>query len=485
MNLANVFKHQAYHSHMNLSQVEVDHITDDSRQVIPGSLFFARQGSTLDGTRYIQSALEAGAVAYVVEGDFNQSTSDMNSVEIVVENLQWSLQSALEEFYQFPLESLQKFAVTGTNGKTTITYILDQILTSQAPNVLLGTIENKIGDQVIESQLTTPGMVDFYKLLSQGVQAGCQSATMELSSHAIEQKRVGELKLDAAIFTNLSQDHLDYHGDMGSYFKAKSIMFTECLSASCVAIINVKDSWGEELVKIIDNPVWTYSTTSKESDIFILEDHSSTTGIRMEVSTPACQISVECNLIGEFNKENILGAIGALLSVGIDQQVIEQGLKELNVPGRLELVKSDEGQVFIDYAHTPDALKRVLETLYKIKKGRILTVFGCGGDRDKTKRPLMASVSEKYSDIVFVTSDNPRTESAHQIIEDVLQGFESTQNVYVELDRRSAIAQAIGTMSGEDIVLIAGKGHEDYQIIGTEKTHFDDKQVVLELLGDQ
>lgn len=480
MNLFELLQGQEMNTKMDLKAIKVSQICDDSRRVEPGSVFFARSGSSRNGSEFIKGASAAGAVAIVVDSATYQVPSHL---EIIVEDVSQSLEESLRVFYNNPLNHYKLLAVTGTNGKTTTAYILDQIISNELPNILLGTIENKIGNEVIESKLTTPSMVDFYSYLNQGKKYGCHSVTMELSSHAIEQKRLGNIKLDAAIFTNLSQDHLDYHGDMSKYFQSKLKMFTEHLSEGCTAIINIDDDWSKEMIINIVNPIWTYSIKSSEADISILEDLSSINGIDLNIKTPQGKLHIQSNLIGDFNKQNLLGAVGALLSVGINPKVIQDGLKRLNIPGRLELINCESGQVFVDYAHTPDALKNVLQTLSKIKKGRIITVFGCGGDRDKTKRPLMAEVAEEYSDIVFVTSDNPRTEDPMRIIRDALVGVKNKSNVYAEVDRRLAISQALGTMFQNDIVLVAGKGHEDYQIIGYEKSYFDDREVVRELLG--
>lgn len=478
MNLAEIFQFQSVHTKLSLADTQVAHLTDDSRLVKSGSLFFAREGVSHRGFEYIPQALEKGAIAIVAQSSFEEYQDKL----IVVDSIEDSLENCLKDFYQSPLDKLNKYAVTGTNGKTTTAYILDQILSLQAPNLLLGTIENKIASQVLPSKLTTPGICEFYQYLDLALQSQCQSITMELSSHAIEQSRIGHIKLDAAIFTNLSQDHLDYHGDMKSYFNAKKRMFTECLSENCIPIINIDDSWGRELVNFIDNQTWTYSLTNSEADLFVLEDRSNNQGIHLNIQTPRGDFEINSPLIGEFNKENILGAVGALLSMDVSVEQIQKGLSKLSVPGRLQQFTTGEYQVFVDYAHTPDALSRVLETLAQIKRNKIITVFGCGGDRDAAKRPLMARAAEQYSDLVFLTSDNPRTEDPYQILNDVQRGFINPDKVFIEVDRRSAIAQAIANMNEGDIVLVAGKGHEDYQIIGHEKKHFDDREVVQELL---
>ncbi len=477
MNLAKLFQYHSYHTHLNLNELEVKSIADDSRLVKSGDLFFARPGSSVDGAAYIQEALNRGAIAIVSEENLEIKCL------IKVESVLNSLDILLKNFHNQPLERLVKYAVTGTNGKTTTAFIIDHVLSSFQNNILTGTIHNKIAGKIIDSVLTTPGIVEFYQILSQGILAKCQSISLELSSHAIEQNRLGTIKLDAAIFTNLSQDHLDYHGDMQTYFEAKLRMFQEYLSDKCIPIINIDDEYGQKICNIIDSEYWSYGLGQKTYDIFILEDLNPRGPIELNLQTPCGVVYIKTHLIGDFNKENLMGAVGALLTCGVSIDKIQKGLETVCVPGRLEVVATEKGHVVIDYAHTPDALSRVLDTLREICQGKLIVVFGCGGDRDKSKRATMGSVAVNNADIIFVTSDNPRTEDQLEIIKDIMKGIPDSKQAYVEADRRSAIAQALGVMGEYDIVLIAGKGHEDYQIIGTEKFHFDDKEIVQEFIG--
>ena len=479
--------------------VDVLDLTDDSRVVKAGSLFVAVKGTQVDGHHFIDRAIQAGAAAVVIdkaqEGDLSllmTQSSDPSSIPVVqVDNSRRALGILAGRFYGDPSSRLRMIGVTGTNGKTTVTYLCKAILESVGRKVgLLGTVAYQIGSDTIPATHTTPGAVEFQRLLAQMVKAGLDTAVMEVSSHALALDRTSGCEFDVAVFTNLTQDHLDFHGTFDEYFRSKQRLFTELTartsrSGSTRAIVNIDDPKGRELCQSTGAPVWTYSL-SAPSDIRAEQVQLHLEGTQFNAVTPHGAIPIDTQLVGEHNVYNLLCAIAVALHEGVSLSAIRDGIQDIpNVPGRFERI--DGGQAFtvvVDYAHTDDALDRLLTTAQALKVGRVLTVFGCGGDRDRGKRPKMGKVAARKSDLVFLTSDNPRTEDPLEIIREVEVGIREgrmgttgARGYSVEPDRALAIEAAIREAKPGDMVLIAGKGHEDYQIIGTQRHHFDDREI--------
>lgn len=376
-------------------------------------------------------------------------------------------------FYGYPQKKLKIIGITGTNGKTTSTYLLESILGKEKV-ARIGTVEYKIGDEVIEAPNTTPESLDIVKMCKKAVEKGLEYLVMEVSSHALSLGRVDMLEFDVASFTNLTLDHLDYHENMDNYFQAKRKLFT-MLKDSKKSSINIDDIYGDRLYKEFGG--YSYSLT-KSADLTgeIVEFHSDGQFVRLNLMGEMFEEKLA--ILGRYNLYNVLGVIGIALQLGIGKNIILEKLKDIKgAPGRFELVNCGQDYiVVVDYAHTGDALENILKSINELKKGRVITVFGCGGDRDATKRPIMGEIAQRLSDIAILTSDNPRTENPHLIIEDVKKGMNG-DHYLVEEDREQAIVKAIEIAQKNDIILIAGKGHETYQILGRKKIHFDDREI--------
>jgi len=467
-------------------EVEITGICTSSASAHPGSLFIAKKGRTHDGTKFIPEAINAGSVAVVTDiyDPFLQ-----NIVQIIHPNPAEIEPELLAAFYEKAAEKLFLVAVTGTNGKTTCAYLIRHLLEGMGkPCGLIGTIEKIVGKHHFPSTLTTSDLSTNYKLFYEMVSQGCTSAVMEVSSHALDQKRVYTLDFDAAIFTNLTQDHLDYHKTMEEYAAAKAKLFASLGSYSKslkakepkIAILNADSPWAPRMAQECQVPILTYGL-EKPADL--MPKH-----IRLEPKGTECIMTYQgeeaffaCDLIGRFNVYNCLAALALGLSCGGNLKEMCHILNSFKAaPGRLQRVSD---HIFVDYAHTDDALKNVLETLREIKKGRLILVFGCGGNRDMAKRPKMGKVAEELADAVIVTSDNPRLEDPTEIIAQVLKGFSDKSTACVEVDRKSAIEKAIRMAAPEDIVLIAGKGHENYQIFADKTIAFDDVAIAHEALS--
>lgn len=467
---------------------EIFDIQYDSRAVGKGSLFVAIKGEKADGNLFAPQAVEKGAVAVVTD---RSKESGVRSQEyaatiIYVPNAREALAKISAAFYGEPASKLKLLGITGTNGKTTTSFLVESILREAGLNPgVIGTINYRYAGKVLPAPNTTPESLDLQRLLKDMVDNGVKAVVMEVSSHALDQERVGGCIFDAGVFTNLTQDHLDYHLTMDKYFEAKARLFTDFIDEGRVAVINMDDPKGEELSKRAVGRVMGYGGKGRGGvNIYPKEIALGVDGIKGIFMTPAGEVKVKSSLIGEFNLYNILAAVGAGVGLGLPVEAIEKGISDLkNVPGRLERV--DAGQPFtilVDYAHTPDALERVLSTIRGLTDKKIITVFGCGGDRDKGKRPIMGKIAAEYSDVVIVTSDNPRTEDPLKIIEDIKAGI---TGVRVIPDRREAIREAIREANEGDVVLLAGKGHEDYQIVGKEKIHFDDREEALKAVKSE
>lgn len=467
----------------------VTSVTDDSRAVASGCLFVAVKGERVDGHRFVAQAAQAGAAAIVA-----QESVEVGSLPFVkVADSRKALGFIGSRFYGDPSARLSMIGVTGTNGKTTTTYLCKALLEGIGRHVgLIGTVAYQIGAETIPASHTTPGALELQGLLMKMTQAGLNSVVMEVSSHALAMDRTAGCEYDAAVFTNLTQDHLDYHRTMEEYFQAKLRLFTGLGKGKKTgqrAIINMDDPRGAEIRAACRVPVWGYAVTS-QADLKAERVHLSMNGSAFSAATPAGTFTVESRLVGEHNVYNLLGAIGVALHAGATcDQVREAVAKVINVPGRFERVSAGQDfTVVVDYAHTEDALVRLLTAAQALKSHRIITLFGCGGDRDRGKRPKMGRAAVEYSDVVVLTSDNPRTEDPMAILREVEVGvreaLQSRSHVEYHLvpDRREAIGMAVRLARTGDIVLIAGKGHEDYQIVGTKKVYFDDREAAREAI---
>ena len=460
---------------------EVFGLAYDSRQVSAGDLFFAIRGTRLDGNRYMPRAISKGAAAVLSALDPVQGLA-MPWVQVVDERA--AMAAIAGNFYNHPTRDLHLVGVTGTNGKTTTTYIVESILNvSGKPTAVLGTIEYRGPGFDFAAERTTPEAPDLQKLFRQIVDAGWKYAVMEVSSHAIEMKRVSGLQFEVAVFTNLSRDHLDFHHDMETYFRAKRKLFEGLDRKKPRAmVLNMDDPRYGDLRSIAPSSVISYGM-QVASDIYPVRHQFGWDATDAMYKTPIGEIEVHTPLIGKPNLFNIGAAIGVGIALSIPADAISRGIRELrHVPGRFESVNA--GQVFrviVDYAHTDDALEKVLKSAREITSGRLIVVFGCGGERDRTKRPLMGEVAARESDYVVVTSDNPRGEDPLAIIKEIEEGMKGA-SYRVQPDRREAIRTALAEAREGDTVLIAGKGHETYQTIGTTAHPFDDRTVAKELL---
>ncbi len=451
----------------------VERLVTDSRQCQPGDLFIGMPGSRVDGGKFALTAIEQGAIGAVIGDNLDINHDRVYRVRDII-----SACAALSnKFYDYPSRHLHLVGVTGTNGKTTTTHIIEFLVQTHFAPALLGTLYNRWQGYVETAHLTTPFAIDLQKTLRSALDSGCNLAVMEVSSHALDQGRVQGCKFHRAVFTNLSQDHLDYHGTMENYFAAKSLLFqADYLQGT--AVLNWDDPYGQKLAERVPDKL-TYSLHDPRADFYTTGLVFHPRGVRAELHSPWGIMEFQTSLVGKFNVMNTIGGVAVALSLGIPLQVVAERLPQFQtVPGRLERIEIDEEQdltILVDYAHTPDGLENVLRALRPFVKGSLVVVFGCGGDRDRTKRPLMGEIAHRLADRVFVTSDNPRTEAPEGILADIKTGIKDDRGVVYQIDRRKAIEEAILTAQPGDTILIAGKGHEDYQIIGTIKHPFDDR----------
>lgn len=453
------------------SDITAEGMEYDSRKIKKGDIFIALEGHVVDGHDFIEKAVENGAKTILV------SKKDISVIEGInyyyVENLSENIGTIASNFYGYPQNNLHIIGVTGTNGKTTTTYILEALL-GEDKTARLGTVEYKIGDEIIPAPNTTPMSVDIVKMCKKAVDKGLKYLVMEISSHGLELGRVNMLKLDVGIFTNLTEDHLDFHKTMENYFNAKKKMF-DLLKDMRNSVINIDDKYGEKYISYTNG----LSYGIEKGDITGKIEKISRHGQKVELKIFNNKYETELKLLGKFNLYNLLGAIGAVKCLGMKDEDILEKIKNIHgAPGRFEPVKIDtDFTVIVDYAHTGDALENILKSVNEIKTKRIITVFGCGGDRDREKRPVMGRIAEKFSDLAVVTSDNPRTENPKEIIKEIAAGLKQDNHI-IEVDRAKAIEIAMQNAQKDDIIVIAGKGHENYQIIGREKIHFDDREAV-------
>lgn len=477
------------------ANITISGITSNSGEVRPGFIFVAIPGFKVDGKNFVEKAVQKGAVAIVFEGPFFDK---LKTTQIRVSGARLALARLSSAFYGHPTEAFYLTGVTGTNGKTTLTYLLEALWQNAGQKTgVIGTVNVRFGLTVLQTpNQTTPESRDLQRFFSEMRSEKVEKVCMEVSSHGIDLGRVEGCQFDSAVFTNLSQDHLDYHQTLENYYQAKEKLFIEALRQSSkrnkLAVICTEDRFGKRLLKMTDrNKLKRISYGfKKDNDIYPENLKMSLKGFKARVIHPTFKgklgnLKIETPLIGEFNVLNTLAAVAVGLHSGLTEKEIQKALRNFKgVPGRLECIKDSRGRlIFIDYAHTPDALKNVVMTLKKLVVGRMITVFGCGGDRDKTKRSKMGYQAALFSDVCIVTSDNPRTEDPNQIIQEILPGIRRAGKKYlIEPDRKAAISKALKMAKKGDLVLIAGKGHENYQIFGTTKHHFSDKEVVKALM---
>ncbi len=470
-------------------QADVRAVVCDSRQVRPGALFVALPGRRTDGLRYVDEAVARGAVAVVTEAP---AVTPRDVAHIRVEDARRALAEIACAFHGNPSRDLAVVGITGTNGKTTVGYLARNLLEAAglAPG-LVGTVAYEVGRRVIPAARTTPEAPELQDLLAQIVRAGGRAAVMEVSSHALAQQRVWGIDFDVAVFTNLTGDHLDYHGTMERYFEAKALLFQGLgrMEKPGVAVVNLDDPWGRRL---LETPgawarTWTYGE-HPAADVRALDVELGPAGTRFRLVTPAGDALIRSPLLGRFNVSNALAAAAAALALEVPLDLCARGIERfVSAPGRLEPVPNAAGlRVFVDYAHTDDALGNVLATLRELSPGgRLLVVFGCGGDRDRAKRPRMGAVAGRWADLSILTSDNPRSEDPAQIIAEIAAGFPAGAAVERIAQREEAIAAALDRARPEDVVLIAGKGHERTQEFARTVVPFDDREVVRRHLGER
>jgi UDP-N-acetylmuramoyl-L-alanyl-D-glutamate--2,6-diaminopimelate ligase len=467
---------------------EVDGIFYDSRRVQKNGLYVAVRGAHFDGHKFTEQAIERGASAIVVE----RPESHSRATSLVVADSRVALADLAFTFYQKPALRLKMAGVTGTNGKTTTTFLIKHICENAGlRSGLIGTVRYEIGERILPATRTTPESLDLQELLAQMTGAGCKAAVMEVSSHALAQERTRGLEWDVAVFTNLTQDHLDFHQTMANYFEAKARLFTGLTSQpnkkEAKAVINMDDPHGEKLIARLgrDIPVITYGMSAR-ADFRASNYRAEFSGTSFQLDARGKIYLVRVPLIGRFNVSNAMAALAAANSLGVSlREAVLSLAKSPQVPGRLESVPAKrQFQVFVDYAHTPDALLNVLKTLRELNPRRLIVVFGAGGDRDQQKRPLMGRAADQNADYSIITSDNPRKEDPLAIIDDVKKGVRST-NFETVPDRAEAIARAIALAQPRDIILIAGKGHETYQEFADHTIPFDDRQTALRALENR
>lgn len=486
MNLNSLLKCLPHYTSNSNDNPQINSFVMDSREVKKGSLFICIKGFTVDGHDFVEDAVKKGAVAIIAEKEMETSVP-----VITVRDTKRAMAVLADYFYDQPTQKLRLIGVTGTNGKTTVTHILEKIFRHHGSKTgLIGTINMKIGDKTYEVKNTTPESLLLQKTFHEMNEANVDTAFMEVSSHALHMGRVRGCDFNVAVFTNLSQDHLDYHETMDEYMRAKGLLFAQLgnhydSTDPKYAILNADDKTSEYYLTITSARVMTYGIEN-EADVRAKHIKMTNNGTLFTLETPFGNTEIEMKFVGKFSIYNMLAAITTALVSNIKLSDIEEGIRTIEgVPGRFELI--NEGQDFsiiVDYAHTPDSLENVLSTVKQFAEGKTIVVVGCGGDRDKTKRPLMAQMATKYADLAVLTSDNPRTEDPEEILNDMERGMEAS-NFQRLLDRKEAIKYAISIAEKGDCIVIAGKGHETYQEIGKERFDFDDRKVARNALKER
>ena len=464
---------------ISFGEREVTFVTDDSRKVGEGCIFICIEGKVFDGHSKAEEALEKGAAAVVVQKDLGLER------QILVENTRSAYARICAAFYSHPERKLKIIGVTGTNGKTTSCFILKSILDGMGHKTgLIGTVKNIVGDKEYPSVLTTPDSYELFGLFNEMVKAECEYCVMEVSSQALDQHRVDGIHFEAAIFTNLTQDHLDYHGTFENYISAKRKLFEN----ASLAVVNIDDESAPLMIDGLDCRKVTFSVDNNKCDYSAKSIRIASSGVKYELVSNENIGRVNFAVPGKFSVYNSMGAAVCLIEMGMDfKAVLDSLVLCTGVPGRMEVVPADVPYtILIDYAHTPDGLENVLGCVREITEGKVICLFGCGGDRDKTKRPIMGEIAARLSDVVVVTSDNPRSEEPEAIIEDIKAGIgRGGAKVIVESDRKEAIRKALKAASADDVVVLAGKGQETYQILSTGKIHFDEREVIAQILSEK
>ena len=464
---------------ISFGEREVTFITDNSSKVTEGCIFICIEGKHFDGHTKAAEALEKGAAAVVVQKDLGLER------QILVENTRSAYAHICSAFYDHPERKIRIIGVTGTNGKTTSCFILKSILDGMGHKTgLIGTVKNIVGDKEYPAVLTTPDCYELFGLFDEMVKAGCEYCVMEVSSQAIDQHRVDGVHFEAAIFTNLTRDHLDYHGTFENYKAAKRKLFEN----SSLAVVNIDDESAPFMTEGIDCRKVTFSVNNDNCDYSAKNIRISSSGVKYELVSNSNIGRVKFAVPGNFSVYNSMGAAVCLIEMGLDFKAVLDALALcVGVPGRMEVVPADVPYtILIDYAHTPDGLENVLKCVREITEGKVICVFGCGGDRDKTKRPIMGEIAARLSDVAVVTSDNPRSEDPEAIIEDVKAGIgKGYAKIIIDSDRKEAIKKALKIAGSGDIVVLAGKGQETYQILASGKIHFDEREVIAQILSEK
>lgn len=489
MKLNNLLKNVDILNIIGDTDIEIKDITSNSKDVKDKTLFVAIRGEKFDGHDFVGEAIENGASCVILEKDVHIKK---NVTKIITCNTRSALGIVSSNFYGNPSDKLKLVGITGTNGKTTITYLCRNVFQYVGfKTALLGTIKNIINEETIATNLTTVDPVQLQKHLNYAVSQGVDWVFMEVSSHGLAQERVKGTKFDICVFTNLTQEHLDYHKDMENYFQAKLKLFTEYGKNSFKSVINIDDEYGMRVIDILKrnkNEFITYGI-NRLADIQAKNVQLQPTGTKFEIIYQGKKINIELKLIGRFNVYNALATFGVGILGNLDIDKIRYALNNaLPIRGRMEKVDIKKNfHVFVDYAHTPAGLKEILQSTREFCKGKIISVFGCGGDRDKTKRPVMGEIASLYSDFTIITSDNPRSEDPQKIVQEIEAGFlkNNSTNYEIIVDRYSAIKKALLMAQKDDVVLIAGKGHENYQIFKDKTIHFDDREVVNEIISKE
>ena len=462
----------------------IENIECDSRRAKAGDLFVAIEGYTEDGHKHIRSAVKNGATAVVAQKNGNYGPK----AKVIVPDTREALALLASRFYGHPSRKLKMVGITGTNGKTTISYLVKSILEANQDRVgLIGTIAYWMGDEKSEAVNTTPGPLELQRMFSEMLKQGISASVMEVSSHALVMHRVDGIEFDVAVFTNLNHEHLDFHKTMDAYRRAKGLLFGKLKAKGSTGVINMDDPNWRYFSQLAGGECLTYSINDPSANFFTTGFTCTSENTLITMATPAGEMKLNFKLIGEANVYNALAGAAAGFALSVDPQIIKTGLQAVSgVAGRMERIRAGQDfNIWIDYAHTPHAFERLLKSARRITKGRLLFLFGCGGDRDREKRPLMGKVAARYADAIILTEDNPRGEDQEAIVKHIMGGMEEKSKVEVIIDRREGIGRALKMARPGDTLVLAGKGHEDYQVVGDKKIHFSDKETVLELLSSE
>ncbi|MBE7010681.1 MAG: UDP-N-acetylmuramoyl-L-alanyl-D-glutamate--2,6-diaminopimelate ligase [Ruminococcaceae bacterium] len=479
MNLSKLFADVTLRSPIQ-QDIEITNIAYDSRRVVPGSLFICIKGYVADGHNYAKSAIQNGAVAILAQDPLPECEVPV----FYVDDTRKAMAQVAACFYDHPERKLKLIAVTGTNGKTTVTTLIQSVLEFDGKTVgLIGTNENRIGGRILPAERTTPESLELFALFDEMVREGVEYTVMEVSSHSLYLHRVFGITFEVAVFTNLTQDHLDFHETMENYYEAKRMLFDMCKTA----VVNADDDYGKRILADASCPLLSYGIDA-QADFRATDIKISPRGVIFNISDTKQTLSTRLGIPGKFSVYNALAALSACVVLGFSlQKVIDALLVAKGVKGRAETVYTrTDYTIIIDYAHTPDGLENIVKTIKGFATGRVITVFGCGGDRDPVKRPIMGRIAGELSDYCIITSDNPRTEEPMSIIRQIEEGMKETDCPYTVIEnRREAIRYAMENARPADCIILAGKGHETYQIIGKEKKHFDEREVIREILDSQ